>query len=616
MTGRLDKLRLALAPLEGKVQVVHKAGGVNVVADALSRAPVPVLPEAADQESTVEIEFQAAEPPGRSAVRGLGAGTVSVAHDTDPGASWDRAYSQDPHWRTIWLRLSTEQPSLPFVLDQGRIWLPKPGADDGKRLCVPEARFTEVLREYHSSIRAAHPGVHGTVELIQRHMFFHDMRARVKQFILECYECQTNKNRRQRRHGLLEPLREPHEVWACLGIDFVTGVPTTESGMDTITVVSDKFSKFAMPATEVDSDRDARFTSAFWQEVFSSLQITLGMSTPYHPQTDGQVERLNETMCTMLRHYVSVRQTDWDSKLPIVSMAYNNRRHSSTSFSPYKLVFGQQPRLFGLQEDTTASTETPVHSAWVDDLRAARTEAGVVIEMSSARQKVWFDAHRDELVLKEGDYVWVDLRNYYAPLDSEAVARRKLSAKYAGPFRVVEVVGKRAYRLHLPGWFRAHDVFPVDALVRFQGEASKVRPRPVHALDSAEGEDEQHVFGYLGRRPTLFDDGKAFDYLVEWSNEPPTWQQDSRLLHLAWAKRDFEKAARQHLCVTRLPRATTIILPGHEEEARQADEQEDQAVLAADSGRQPSRTRAVQGSARLWDFTTITTIASYDYERL
>ncbi|KAE8179221.1 hypothetical protein CF336_g9708 [Tilletia laevis] len=321
-------------------------------------------------------------------------------------------------------------------------------------------------------------------------------------------------------------------------------------------------------------------------------------------------------MCTMLRHYVSVRQTDWDSKLPIVSMAYNNRRHSSTSFSPYKLVFGQQPRLFGLQEDTTASTETPVHSAWVDNLRAARTEAGVAIEMSSARQKVWFDAHRDELVLKEGDYVWVDLRNYYAPLDSEAVARRKLSAKYAGPFRVVEVVGKRAYRLHLPGWFRAHDVFPVDALVRFQGEASKVRPRPVHALDSAEGEDEQHVFGYLGRRPTLFDDGKAFDYLVEWSNEPPTWQQDSRLLHLAWAKRDFEKAARQHLCVTRLPRATTIILPGHEEEARQADEQEDQAVLAADSGRQPSRTRAVQGSARLWDFTTITTIASYDYERL
>ncbi|KAE8179736.1 hypothetical protein CF336_g9536, partial [Tilletia laevis] len=135
------------------------------VADALSRAPISAVPEAADQETSVEIEFQAPESPDRSAVRGLDAKTDSVAHDTDPSASWDEDYGQDPHWRTIWLRLSHGQPSLPFVLDQGRIWLPKPGGDEGKRLCVPQARVSEVLREYHSSIRAAHPGVHGTVEL-------------------------------------------------------------------------------------------------------------------------------------------------------------------------------------------------------------------------------------------------------------------------------------------------------------------------------------------------------------------------------------------------------------------------------------------------------------------
>lgn len=134
--------------------------------------------------------------------------------------------------------------------------------------------------------------------------------------------------------------------------------------------------------------------------MFASLQITRGMSTPYHPQTDGQVERLNETLSSMLRHFVSVRQTDWDSKLPILALAYNNRRHSSSSFSPYELVFGQHPRLLGLDE--VSDDGALVHSEWVDELRAARQEAGVVIELSSARQKTSFDAGRTDFQLQVG----------------------------------------------------------------------------------------------------------------------------------------------------------------------------------------------------------------------
>jgi len=79
---------------------------------------------------------------------------------------------------------------------------------------------------------------------------------------------------------------------------------------------------------------------------------------------------------------------------------------------------------------------------------------------------------------------------------------------------------------------------------------------------------------FLGRRPTLYEDGTSFDYLVEWVGDSPSWQQDSRLQHLRWAVTELERAAREQLQRRRLSRHDTIILPGHEATATRASANE------------------------------------------
>ena len=78
------------------------------------------------------------------------------------------------------------------------------------------------------------------------------------------------------------------------------------------------------------SDRDPRFTSVFWKEVTVALGMSRGFSTAFHPQTDGQTERMNRTMEEMLRHFITPMKGDWVSALPMLEFAYNNAFNSST----------------------------------------------------------------------------------------------------------------------------------------------------------------------------------------------------------------------------------------------------------------------------------------------
>ena len=141
-------------------------------------------------------------------------------------------------------------------------------------------------------------------------------------------------------------------------MDFVTHLPKTRQGYDALLVVVDYLTKMLIlrpthsTAMAVDpakifvdsivrvhglpraiaSDRDTKFTSTFWREVFKTMGTTLAMSSGFHPQMDGQTERANRSIEEMLRAYVGKRQTDWDEQLGMVEFAYNNVVHSSTSF--------------------------------------------------------------------------------------------------------------------------------------------------------------------------------------------------------------------------------------------------------------------------------------------
>ncbi|MCO5612452.1 hypothetical protein L7F22_066719 [Adiantum nelumboides] len=108
------------------------------------------------------------------------------------------------------------------------------------------------------------------------------------------------------------------------------------------------------------SDRDVRFTGHFWTQIFQKLNVKLNMSSGDHPQTDGQTERVNQILEDMLRAYVSDRQTDWDTYLPLLEFAYNNRPHRVTGLSPFEMNYGMSPLApdtIGISKKCPSATE-------------------------------------------------------------------------------------------------------------------------------------------------------------------------------------------------------------------------------------------------------------------
>ncbi|GJP50048.1 hypothetical protein CLOM_g9197, partial [Closterium sp. NIES-68] len=182
-----------------------------------------------------------------------------------------------------------------------------------------------LLEEYHDVLYAGHFGSNKTLTGIAKHYYWPHMADDVQKFVTSCDTCQRMKSSKQKKAGLLQPLPVPEQPWQVVSLDFIIGLPPTSSGHDAILVVIDKFSKMGhfipthttarteetaqlfvrhiisqhgIPTTLI-SDRDPKFTSKFWKELMSLLGTKLAMSSAYHPQTDGQTERLNQIVETL-----------------------------------------------------------------------------------------------------------------------------------------------------------------------------------------------------------------------------------------------------------------------------------------------------------------------------
>ncbi|GJP51444.1 hypothetical protein CLOM_g10605, partial [Closterium sp. NIES-68] len=180
------------------------------------------------------------------------------------------------------------------------------------------------------------------------------------------------------------PLPVPEQPWQVVSLDFITGLPPTSSGHDAILVVIDKFSKMGhfipthttarteetaqlfvryiisqhgIPTTLI-SDRDPKFTSKFWKELMSLLGTKLAMSSAYHPQTDGQTERLNQIVEQLLRAARKDEISKWDLHLPVLDFAYNNATHAATGQTQFFLCYGRHP--LTPQKSTASATPSPI----------------------------------------------------------------------------------------------------------------------------------------------------------------------------------------------------------------------------------------------------------------
>ena len=239
----------------------------------------------------------------------------------------------------------------------------------GERLAVPESLVDYVIKQCHEPPHVGHMGITKTLALVRSKFWWPSWRNDVTQYIKECTSCQVHKPLTGKPHGPLLPLEIPKEPWESVSIDFVVELPTTASGYDTLVVFVDRLTKMVhlVPTTRdytalscadafmhnvfrlhglpkaFVTDRDKVWTSEFHAQLCQLLTVERCLSTAYHPQSDGQVERMNRIVQEVLRHYVSPRADNWDRLLPLVEFAINSAKQESTGFSPFQLNYGRNP---------------------------------------------------------------------------------------------------------------------------------------------------------------------------------------------------------------------------------------------------------------------------------
>ncbi|GJS44985.1 putative reverse transcriptase domain-containing protein [Tanacetum coccineum] len=245
-----------------------------------------------------------------------------------------------------------------------RSWLPRYG--DLKTL---------IMHESHKSKYSVHPGSDKMYQDMKQLYWWPNMKADIATYVSKCLTCLRVKAEHQKPSGLLVQPAIPQWKWENITMDFVTKLPRTQSGNDTIWVIVDRLTKSAhfLPMRETDPmdklarlylkevvtrhgipvsiicDRDPRFTSNFWRSFQKAMGTRLDMSTAYHPETDGQSERTIQTLEDMLRACVIDFGNGWmegggggGGHLPLIEFSYNNSYHASIKAAPFEALYGRK----------------------------------------------------------------------------------------------------------------------------------------------------------------------------------------------------------------------------------------------------------------------------------
>jgi len=217
-------------------------------------------------------------------------------------------------------------------------------------------------------------------------------------------------------------------------------------------------------------DRDAKFTSKFWKELFASLGMELAFSTTYQPQTNGQIKRVNGILEEMLRMFVMHQQQKWEEYLPLVEFTYNNGYQESFRISAFEALYRRSC-------NTPISWNDPVNRMLIgpDMLAGMEQEMQVIkknLKAAQDRQKSYADQNKLFKELQVGEQVSLHIEPKNSSLWIGSCA--KTTPQFCGPFSIVEKTGPVAYRFALPSIMKIHDVFHVSFLRKYVKDVDHV----------------------------------------------------------------------------------------------------------------------------------------------
>ena len=424
------------------------------------------------------------------------------------------------------------------------------------RLYVPKTADmrNEVLRQAHYSSYTIHPGETKLYHDLRRQFWWGTMKKDIAIFVSKCLTCQQVKAEHRKPGGKLQPLPIAEWKWNHITMDFVTGLPRSPKGKDSVWVIVDRLTKSAhfllvktIDSTEalgklyvqeivklhgiplsIVSDRDSKFTSKLWGSLQRALGTELNFSTAFHPQTDGQSERTIQILEDMLRACVLDSHGSWEDYLALAEFAYNNSFQSSIKMAPFEALYGRPCR------SPLCWTEVGETVLLGPDYIQETTEKIKLIKQhlltAQTRQRNYADRRRRPLEFMVGDFVFLKVS------PRKGVQRfgksGKLAPRFVGPFEILERIGEVAYKVALPPQLsNIHNVFHVSML-------RKYHPDPTHVIDWGEFEvDEQLSFEIrplqvLDRKEQVLRTKTIPSVRILWQNgnaQEETWELETEM---------------------------------------------------------------------------------------
>nr|GFA09126.1 putative reverse transcriptase domain-containing protein [Tanacetum cinerariifolium] len=322
--------------------------------------------------------------------------------------------------------------------------------------CFGDLR-TLIMHESHKSKYSIHPGSDKMYQDLKQLYWWPNMKENIATYVSKCLTRSKVKAEHQKPSGLLVQPKIPE--WKCekITMDFITKLPKTTNGYDTIWVIVDRLTKSAhfLPMRENDpmeklmklymkevvtrhgvlvsilSDRDGRFTSLFWRALHKALGTRLDMSTAYHPETDGQSERTIQTLEDMLRACVIDFGKIWDRHLPLVEFSYNNSYHTSIKAAPFEALYGRKcrsPVCWAKVGDAQITGPEIIHETTEKIVQIKRR-----IQATRDRKKSYADLKRKPVDFQFGDNVMLKVSPWKGVVRFRK--RGKLNPRYIRPFQ-------------------------------------------------------------------------------------------------------------------------------------------------------------------------------------
>ena len=401
--------------------------------------------------------------------------------------------SLDPLRERALSKVDAESMTRGYYMNEGvlmRKWMPRQAPLTStwmavRQIVAPSPIRRDLLKLAHDTPLAGHVGIRKTLSLVTKHFYWPKIQMDVARYCKTCITCQkVGKPNKPIPKAPLCPVPAITEPFSKVLIDCVGPLPPSKAGSKyllTIMCLSTRFPE-AIPLRniraktvvkallkyfttmgfprEIQSDRGSNFMSGHFEQALEQLGILHTVSTPYHPESQGAVERFHGTLKTMIKKYVLDYGPDWEAGLPLLLFAARSTVQESLGFSPAELVFGHDVRgpIKMLKEQwLDANPEGLDIPQKINRIKAIWQIARDNLTTSQGRMKKYFDRNVKVRSFERGDQVLL-----YLPKPGES-----LQASFQGPYTVLEKVSSLNYVIETPDRRKKTRLCHINALKKF-----------------------------------------------------------------------------------------------------------------------------------------------------